>query len=141
MARNRQDANQDAQPVRIDHQAMPRVAQALYFRRMGFTYAEIAEQTGYANESGARKAIKKAEAGIIRDEGRALMMLQLDRINLALRFAVMPRILEKGDLWAVDRLVALLKRQAELMGLDTVRTEIAPQNVTRRYEVQHDDRQ
>src|SRR5690242_4790544 len=117
----RKAANTTAQanPVPVDWQAAPRAAQALRLRRMGYTYAEIAERTGYASESGARKAIKNANARIIRDEARALVGYQLDQIDLALS-VVMEAIAkrDKGSLWAVDRLVPLLKRQADLMGLD-----------------------
>lgn len=103
----------------LDFQAAPRAAQALRLRRLGYTYDEIAERVGYANESGARKAVKTANARIIRDEARALVGYQLDQLDVALS-VVMEAIAkrDKGSLWAVDRLVPLLKRQADLMGLD-----------------------
>jgi len=118
---NKKSENGRAQESALprDMQEAPRAAQALRLRRMGFTYAEIAERTGYSSESGARKAIKTANARIIRDEARALVGYQLDQIDLALS-VVMEAIAkrDKGSLWAVDRLVPLLKRQADLMGLD-----------------------
>ena len=103
---------------------LPRAAQALRLRRMGLTYAEIAERVGYANESGARKAIKQANAKIIRDDNLALVGWQMDQIDIAIS-VVMQRI-QRNDsesLWAVDRLVPLLKRQSELMGLDAPKPE------------------
>lgn len=114
--RQQYDRKIDPQGV-TDVNALPRVVIALRLRRMGYTYEDIAEQAGYSNGSHARKAIKAAESRIIRDDARALVNLQLDMIQFALVQAVMPKI-EKGDLWAVDRLNTLLKRQSELLGLD-----------------------
>jgi len=102
-----------------DMNELPRAAQALRLRRMGYTYAEIAAQVGYANESGARKAVKKASASIIRDEARELVGWQADMIESALR--VVNERIQRNDnysLYAVDRLVTLSKRYSELMGLD-----------------------
>ncbi len=50
-------------------------------------------------------------------------------------------LIAKGSLWAVDRLGPLLKRKAELLGLDAVKTDTLPQNVRRVYEMgeTHDD--
>lgn len=111
-------------PKPLDDLAVPRVAQALRLRRMGYTYQQIAERVGYADESGARNAIKKANARIIRDEARALVGWQLDQIDTALS-VVLEAIAknDKGSLWAVDRLVPLLKRQSELMGLDAPKAD------------------
>lgn len=109
-------------PIPRDMLAKERTAQALYLRRMGFTYAEIAERAGYAEESGARKAVKKALNTLVHTEAQELaahlIQLQLDRLDFALSRAIMPKV-EKGteQLWAVDRLVLVLKHQAELLGL------------------------
>ena len=115
------DENQAAQHLSAfpDVNATPRVAQALRLRRLGYTYETIAQMCGYQTESGARKAIKKASAAIIRDEARELVSFQLDHLDAALQ-VVMARITrnDENSLWAVDRLIPLLKRQSELMGLD-----------------------
>lgn len=114
----RKARNQESQPMQ-DSSVELRTIKALRLRALGYTYAEIAHEVGWANESSAYRAIKKALGRTIRDEARALVNLQLDRIDFALMNAVMPKV-QKGDLWAVDRLVTLLKRQAELLGLDAV---------------------
>lgn len=118
--RDSENLNAQSTTVSLDFQAAPRAAQALRLRRLGWTYEKIAGQCGYANESGARYAIKKANAKIIHDEARALVGWQLDMIDEALQ-VVMARITANTteSLWAVDRLTPLLKRQADLMGLDT----------------------
>lgn len=113
-----------------DALSAPRVAIALRYRRMGFTYEQIAEKCGYSHASNARRVIKSAEARIIRDDARALVNLQLDMIQFALVQAVMPKI-EKGDLWAVDRLNTLLKRQSELLGLDAKEAPVADANAVK----------
>lgn len=107
-----------------DMNELPRAAQALRLRRLGYTYAEIAAQVGYANESGARYAVKKASARIVRDEARELVGWQADMIEAALR--VVNERIQKNDkysMYAVDRLVALSKRYSELMGLDAPKPE------------------
>ncbi|MBF6591142.1 MAG: hypothetical protein IVW57_11535 [Ktedonobacterales bacterium] len=116
-----QSENPTAQgnPTTLDVNEGPRVAQAIRLRRLGYTYTEIAARCGYKEESGARRAVTKANARIIRDEARALVGWQLDMLDSALQ-AVMTRIAndDQNSLWAVDRLVPLLKRQSELLGLD-----------------------
>lgn len=108
----------------LEFTAAPKVAQAMRLRRLGYTYEQIAHKVGYQTEAGARLAIKKANAKIIRDEGAALVGWQLDQLDAALS-VVMTRITrnDENSLWAVDRLVPLLKRQAELMGLDAPKPE------------------
>ncbi len=114
-------------------QAAPRAAQALRLRRLGYTYAEIAERVGYKEESGARKAIKQASKKIIRDEAREPVGWQLDQLDIALQL-VLQRIQRNDEysLFAVDRLAPLLKRQAELMGLDAPKVDPASVQPIRR---------
>lgn len=119
MARRRAKRDEQGGTVPLDFNTAPRAAQALRLRRLGHTYDQIAQMCGYANESGARKAIKTANARIIRDEAQALIGFQSDMIEQALQ-VVNKRIQadDKDSLWAVDRLVPLLKRYSELLGLD-----------------------
>ena len=113
-----------ANPSLVDMQAAPRAAQALRLRRLGYTYAQIAERCGYRDESGARKIIKNATKRIVNEEARELVSWQLDALDEAL-YVVRDRIRrnDKDSLWAVDRLAPLLKRQSELMGLDAPKPE------------------
>lgn len=108
----------------LEFRAAPKVAQAMRLRRLGYTYEHIAREVGYQTEAGARLAIKKANAKIVRDEAAALAGWQLDMLDTALQ-VVMTRIArnDENSLWAVDRLAPLLKRQAELMGLDAPKPE------------------
>lgn len=125
----------ETQDRKNDVIATERLRLALQMRRLGHTYEEIAESCGYANASGAWKAIKKAESSVIRDEGRALVNRQLSYIDYALSTCVMPQV-KAGDLFAVDRMVALLKRQADLLGLDAPKeVPLIQQTVIREYPV------
>lgn len=117
MARNRSHMSV---PDSGDVNAAERVAQALHLRRMGFNYTEIAKRVGYADHSGASKAIRRELNKLIHGEAQELaehqMRLQLDRLDYALEKAVMPA-LERGDLEAARTLTILLKHQAELLAL------------------------
>lgn len=115
----RENTHAQEERVAVDWQAAPRAAQALRLRRLGFTYQEIADRVGYANESSARTAVKKSSQRIVRDEARELVGWQLDQLDIALQL-VLQRIQRNDEysLFAVDRLTPLLKRQSELMGLD-----------------------
>ena len=137
---NAQEVNDspDSGGEALEFEAAPKVARALRLRRLGYTYDQIAKKVGYQTEAGARLAIKKANAKIVRDEATALAGYQLDMLDTALS-VVMSRIAkdDKGSLWAVDRLTPLLKRQAELMALDQPKVDVdalALQNVRRVYE-------
>lgn len=105
-----------------DMLAAERTEHALHLRRMGFTYAEIAKQVGWSHASSARKAIKKALNRVINENAQDLakyeLHLQLERIDMALSLAVMPKV-EQGSerLQAVNTLISLLKHQADLLGL------------------------
>ena len=110
-------AHSDAES--LEFKVAPKAAQALRLRRLGYTYARIAEEMGYKSESTARRIVKVASEKIVRAEACELIAVQLDHIDEALQ-VVLKRITAdtSESLWAVDRLVPLLKRQAELMGLD-----------------------
>jgi hypothetical protein len=125
--------NQSAQP---DLNAHEREALAVQMRRLGYEYDEIAAKCGYADKSGAWRALKRVRERMLVEDERTAALYQAQQINLALT-QVMTRIAEGGKdvLWAVDRLVPLLKRQSELLGLDAKRNEItnAAQMVIREY--------
>lgn len=103
-----------------DNHGTARAEQALRLRVLGYTYAEIAARCGYRDHTGAMKAIKKLQSRYVREETRTLVDRQHERIEIAIN-AVMVAIVDwppQKKLWAVDRLTPLLKREAELMGMD-----------------------
>jgi hypothetical protein len=112
-----------------------RVALACRLRRAGYSYESIAEKAGYNNANTACQAVNRAMKKVIFDEAAMLKIWQLGQIEDALK-VVMKRIIvdDSNSLWAVDRLAPLLKRQAELLGLDSKPNEIEASSVRRVYE-------
>src|SRR5919199_111653 len=94
---------------------------ALDLRTAGATYQFIAEQLGYANEAGARKAVKAALHDFVLDS------VDLYRLKHALELASLRRALianarnaQGGEyqLKVIDRLLKIEEREAALFGLD-----------------------
>jgi len=99
-----------------------RDAEAARLRAAGHDYDTIAEQVGFRDRSGARKAAQRALAGMVHstvDEARQLSMSRLDGlrrllVNLVTDGAMVPR-----DIIAAARaLLAVEEREARLLGLD-----------------------
>jgi hypothetical protein len=89
---------------------------AVELRRTGASYDAIAGQLGYANRSGAWKAVQQALKRSVRESGDAVRQLENDRLDRLL-LSLWKRALE-GDLEALDRVLKIMKRRAELNGLD-----------------------
>jgi transposase-like protein len=97
-------------------EVMERRRKAVELRCQGLGYEEIARQLGYADNSGAYKAV---QAGM-KDAGRErsveltdLEVERLDRLNQSHWKAAV-----NGDPVATDRILKIMKRRAELLGLD-----------------------
>lgn len=111
--------------------AVEREVQAVELRKLGLPYETIAQRLGYANASGALKAVRRALAKApveAADELRQITLLRLERLYAA----VAPRALS-GNLWAVDRCLAILRQEAELLGLNVAAAE-EPQTLILRFE-------
>lgn len=108
----------NASSPRIDEIAVTREKerQAVEMVLTGATLDEIAAAVGYADKSGAWRAIHRSldrhEVAAV-SEMRALENARLDKIQTVL----WPLALE-GDLKAIDRLLRLFERRARLNGLD-----------------------
>ena len=100
-----------------------RMMYCLKLRRLGHTYEEIADTVGLECGNDAFKLVERARKQIIKDDASALVQQQLDMIEYAIAYAVMPSITE-GDYKAVPHLVSLLKRQADLLGLDKPKEQV-----------------
>jgi hypothetical protein len=99
-----------------DYNLALREKQVVELRLQGLEFEAIAEQTGYANHSGAWKAWKRALARIPIAETQSARLVEDMRLNVALE-AIWDKV-KDGDLWAIDRLVALAKERRALWGLD-----------------------
>ena len=105
----------------VDSNAEERAFQAYRYWVLGFTFREIAQKCGYGSHTTAMRAVKRARTQIVIRDNRELVARQGDRIEHAVRVVV--QAIEswpaQDKLWAVDRLVPLLKRESELFNLDT----------------------
>ena len=98
-------------------QKREKARQALNLRTSGLQWKAIAEQLGYSDESGARKAglnllerIEFESVGTYRD-------LNLRRLEDLIR--AIWDVAKSGDLYAIDRVRALIKDESDLLGLDS----------------------
>jgi hypothetical protein len=109
-------ANSDRQVKAID-----KTSRALEMRKSGATYALIASELGYANESGAYKAVMRALKKTLQEPADEVRMLEVERLDALL-----------SGLWArkntpevTDRILRIMERRAKLLGLDSpVRSDV-----------------
>jgi transposase-like protein len=94
-------------------------ARALELRLAGATYADIARAVGYADRSGARQAVQQAMAENPPDRDQVTALdTELARLD-AMLTGLWPKA-RRGDYAAVDRVMAIDRRIAELLGEETV---------------------
>jgi hypothetical protein len=99
--------------------AIERQAQALELHKAGVGYQVIADRLGYAGPSGAYKAVEVALQKTLQepaDELRGLELERLDRMQEGLWDKAI-----RGNLRAVDRVLKIMKRRSQLLGLDAPR--------------------
>ena len=93
--------------------------QAIKLRMAGATITQIASQLGYANESGAYKAIMRELEQTAQDMGEsteAVRQLELKRLD-QMQFPIWNQVLS-GDQGAIGTALRIQERRASLMGLD-----------------------
>lgn len=96
---------------------------ALELRRAGLDYQSIAEQVGYANKSGAFKAVQAALRRGFVEPASDLRDLEAERLD-RLQAAVWPAAL-RGDTKAIDRVLRISDQRAKLLGLNApTRTDV-----------------
>jgi hypothetical protein len=88
----------------------------LELRRAGFTWQRIAEQTGYADHTGAYAAYKRAIKRTQQQPADELREQEIDRID-RLQLAIWEDAMY-GDTKAILTIVRLMERRAKLLGLD-----------------------
>jgi hypothetical protein len=98
-----------------------RAIQALELRKAGASFAMIAGQLEYADESGARKAVKalmdKREYEAV-NEARKLELERLDKMLLGDGKNGVYNQAVKGNFGAIDRVIKIMERRSKLLGLD-----------------------
>jgi hypothetical protein len=89
---------------------------ALEYRKLGYTYAQIAEVLGYAGKQGAYEAIQSALTRVIRDPAEDVIRLDLTRLDALFIKPYQDAL--NGDLAALSACLVIMARRARLLGLD-----------------------
>jgi hypothetical protein len=89
---------------------------ALEYRKMGYTYLQIAEALGYRSAQGAHEAVKSALTRIIREPAEDVLRLELERLDAL--FAKPYQNALSGDLMALSACLSVMARKSRLLGLD-----------------------
>lgn len=89
---------------------------ALEYRRMGYTYAQMAEQLGYSSAQGAHKAVTSVLKRVIREPAQDVILLELERVDALFVRPYQDAL--AGDLMALSACLALMARKRRLLGLD-----------------------
>jgi hypothetical protein len=113
MARPNQNAPQSGKKAlsRVERQR-----QALELRKAGVKFQTIADQLGYAGPSGAYVAVKAALKATLQQPADDVRQMELERIDELWFIAYTAA--RRGDLGAIDRCIRLLRRRADMLGLD-----------------------
>lgn len=91
---------------------------AARLRQSGLTYAKIAKHMGYANASGAQKAVERAKKRATTD-AETVEQLRADEIErLDLLQAGLWSQAVKGDTKAIDRVARISEQRSKLLGLN-----------------------
>lgn len=98
--------------------AAQRADEALRLRLNRVPYRDIARRVGYSNPGSAYRAVERALKNLPRENALALRTQELETLD-AVQAKIMGRILDEKtpDLWAIDRVLAIMDRRARLMGL------------------------
>jgi hypothetical protein len=113
MARKTRGSRKPSIAVRLKGQ------QAIKLRMAGATTSQIASQLGYANESGAYKAIMREleqTAQDMSESTEAVRQLELKRLD-QMQFPIWNQVLS-GDQGAITTALRIQERRASLLGLD-----------------------
>lgn len=97
-------------------EAVKRQEQALQYRIMGATLAQIAEKLGYATAQGAACAIESALKRTLQEPADAVRELELTRLDTML-LGLWPAA-SKGDIAAIGAAMQIMNRRARYLGLD-----------------------
>lgn len=96
--------------------AAERTRKALALRRAGASYEQIAKELGLSNKSAAHKMVKRGIESIPREAAEDVRELELSRLDTMSR-ALWEKA-AKGDGFAIERMLKIMKRRAEYLGLD-----------------------
>lgn len=89
---------------------------ALAMRRAGMSYEQITRELGFKNKSSAYRLVAGALKAIPKEEAEAVLAIELQRLDVMM-VGVWNRA-KQGDGDAVDRVLRIMKRRSEYLGLD-----------------------
>jgi transcriptional regulator len=96
--------------------ALDRQLKALELRKAGVSYDEIANALGFKWRSSAFAAVKRALKEVKREPCQELIVLEAERLD-KMQTALWAKA-QHGDYGAIDRILKIMQRRAELLGLD-----------------------
>jgi hypothetical protein len=126
MSEKNASSQRGTNPPTRDVNAAPRVDMAIKLRATKMKYEDIAKQCGYSNASACRKAVMRELNRVLVKDVEALRIEELDSLDyleLECWKIFSKRENAKYRLFAVDRILNIKKRRADLMGLDMTREE------------------
>ncbi len=95
-----------------------RRAEALELRKQGLTYEVIGQKLGISNTA-AYKHVRRALDAIEKDiDEKATHLKIIEKARLERLFNSIWNAATGGDLYAIDRALKIMERQAKLLGLD-----------------------
>jgi len=101
-------------PRRIE--SIENQAKALEYRKMGLSYAQIADKLGMNSPQAAWNCVDSAMSRVVRESAEQVRGLELERLD-AMFIPVYGNAL-RGDLMAMTGALAIMNRRARLLGLD-----------------------
>lgn len=95
---------------------------ALEYRKLGYSFKQIADALGYRGAQGAYEAVQAALKAVIREPAEEVLALELERLDAL--FVKPYQSALAGDLQALAGCLSVMGRKARLLGLDApVKTE------------------
>lgn len=103
--------------------AVERQLQALELRKTGASYASVAKQLDYRSPQAAYEGIKSALRRTVQEPSDEVRQLELERLDTLL--SGLWDDAQRGDCDAIDRVLKIMARRAEYLGLNQFRPPAA----------------
>lgn len=142
--RRSQPSPAKTQEVKRDANATLRATHAMQLIARGMTYEQASAMAGYSSRGACHNAVQRELQRVATTNVVEFRQLTAHRLNLLLQ-AVWPLAVPAPDengtppanLFAVDRVLAIIKSQRDLMGIDTpVSDTISGVTIIREYNVE-----
>ena len=101
----------------VDPNMDDRHTRAAQLRMAGLSYAQIATQLGYANDSGAYDAVQSGFTKQFNEPTTDIRRLEIERLDVLLTGLWAQA--RRGDVTAIDRVLKVMERRSRYLGLDS----------------------